>query len=222
MKKATVVALGILAVMFLLMIASAWNDTAIVDELAHIPAGFGYVTQGDYRLNPEHPPIIKVLAAASANLFVHPHFPTDTSFWRDDINSQWAQGAKFLYGSGNNADAIIFWSRLPIMLLAILFGWLLFAWTRKRFGNATALLTLTFFAFSPTILAHSRFVTTDIGAAFGFFIGIASFIAFLEKPTQRNVIIAGILWALPNCSSFLLFFWSDVCRVDCRMGFYSA
>ena len=204
MKKVNVIALGILAVSLILMIASAWNDSAIVDELAHIPAGIGYVTQGDYRLNPEHPPLIKVLAALSANLFVHPHFSIDTPYWRDDINGQWAQGAKFLYGSGNNADQIIFWSRLPLMLLAVLFGWLLFAWTRKRFGALTALLTLTFFAFSPTILAHARFVTTDLGAAFGFFIGIAGFIAFLEKPTRRNIIIAGILFGIAELLKFSL------------------
>lgn len=202
MKKTTILALGILAVMLVLMIASAWNDSAIVDELAHIPAGFGYVTQGDYRLNPEHPPLIKVLSALSANLFVHPRFPTDTSSWQNDINGQWAQGAKFLYGSANNADQIIFWSRLPIMLLAILFGWFLFAWTRRRFGNATALLTLTFFAFSPTILAHARFVTTDMGAAFGFFIGIAGFIGFLERPTWRNILIAGILLGIAQLLKF--------------------
>ncbi len=204
MKKVNIIALGILSVMLVLMIASSWNDSAIVDELAHIPAGFGYVVQHDYRLNPEHPPLIKVLAAASANLFVHPHFPTDTSYWQDDVNGQWAQGAKFLYGSGNNADQIIFWSRLPIMLLAVLFGWLLFAWSRKKFGSATALLTLAFFAFSPTILAHSRFVTTDLGAAFGFFIGIASFIAFLERPTWRNVLIAGILCGIAELLKFSL------------------
>lgn len=198
------IALGILGVMLVLMIASSWNDSAIIDELAHIPAGFGYVTQLDYRLNPEHPPLIKALAAFSADLFVHPHFPTDTSYWQTDINGQWAQGAKFLYGSGNDADQIIFWSRLPLMLLAVLFGWLLFQWVRKRFGAPTALLTLTFFAFSPTVLAHARFVTTDLGAAFGFFIGIAGFIAFLERPTWRNVAIAGVLCGIAELLKFSL------------------
>ncbi|MFY9462794.1 MAG: glycosyltransferase family 39 protein [Candidatus Sungiibacteriota bacterium] len=204
MKKVNLIALGILAVMLVLMIASAWNDAAIVDELAHIPAGFGYITQGDHRLNPEHPPLIKVLAALSANLFVHPRFPTDTVAWRDDINGQWTQGSQFLYGSGNNADQIIFWSRLPLILLAILFGWLLFQWTRRRFGDTAALLTLTFFAFSPTMLAHARFVTTDLGAAFGFFIGIAGFIAFLERPTWRNVFIAGVLCGIAQLLKFSL------------------
>lgn len=191
MKKATIAATCILGVMLALMVTSVWNDSATVDELAHIPAGFGYVTQLDYRLNPEHPPLIKALAALSAQIFVWPHFPTDTPYWRDEVNGQWAQGATFLYDSGNDADKIIFWSRLPLILLAVGFGWFLFWWTKQRFGNAAGLLTLTLFAFSPTVLAHSRYVTTDLGAAFGFFIAIASFILFLEKPDWRRVLLAG-------------------------------
>ncbi len=192
MNRARTAAVVILAAMFILMLASVWNDSATMDELAHIPAGFGYVTQLDYRLNPEHPPLIKALSALSAWIAARPRFPTDTSYWRDDVNGQWAQGAKFLYESGNDADKIIFWSRLPLILLTVLFGWLLFRWSQKRFGSATALLTLAFFAFSPTILAHGRYVTTDLGAALGFFIGIASFTSFLEKPSRRNTAIAGL------------------------------
>jgi 4-amino-4-deoxy-L-arabinose transferase-like glycosyltransferase len=163
-----------------------------MDELAHIPAGFGYVKELDFRLNPEHPPLIKALAAGLADLVVRPVFPTGTPFWQKDVNGQWDQGTAFLYESGNDADRIIFWSRLPLMLLAVLFGWLFFLWTRERFGSETALLALSLFAFSPTVLAHSRYVTTDLGAAFGFFLGIATFLSFLERPVLKNIILAGL------------------------------
>ncbi|MBI3442987.1 MAG: phospholipid carrier-dependent glycosyltransferase [Candidatus Sungbacteria bacterium] len=192
MKKTNLLALSILAVMFILMIGSVWNDSAITDELAHIPAGYGYVTQLDYRLNPEHPPLVKAIAALSSWLVVRPRFPIDTKAWQSDINGQWDQGRAFLYESGNNADRILFWSRFPLMLMAIGLGRLLFAWTRKRFNTTTALLVLIFYAFSPTVLAHSRYVTTDIGATLGFFIGIASFIAFLESPTRSRLMRAGL------------------------------
>ncbi|MBI2640311.1 MAG: glycosyltransferase family 39 protein [Candidatus Sungbacteria bacterium] len=204
MSKVNFFAGAILFIMFLLMLGSVWNDSATMDELAHIPAGFGYVTQLDYRLNPEHPPLLKALAAISGWIFARPYFPTDTPYWKDDINGQWAQGAKFLYESGNDADKIIFWSRLPLILLTIFFGWLLFSWTRKRFGNSAALLTLLLFAFSPTILTHARYVTTDLGAALGFFIGIASFISFLENPTRKNLAIAGIIFGIVQLLKFSL------------------
>lgn len=186
----------LLAVMALLMIGSVWHDAATVDELAHIPSGFGYVTELDYRLNPEHPPLIKALAALSAQLIVRPYFPTETVHWREEVNSQWSQGGAFLYGFENDADRIIFWSRLPLILLTVLFGWLFYRWTDRRFGRRVALFTLVLLTFSPTILAHGRLVTTDMGAVLGFFIGIASFIAFLERPDGRRIMLAGALFGV--------------------------
>lgn len=221
-------AVVLLAIMFLLMLGSMRGDSAIIDELAHIPAGFGYL-QGDYRLNPEHPPLIKTLAAVSGWLFARPHtttggncagiggylqclfgvgaspnFPTDTKTWQKDVNGQWEQGAIFLYESGNDADRLIFWMRLPIVFLALFFGWLIFRWVQKRFGSRAALLSLTFYAFSPTFLTHSRFVTTDLGAAFGFFIGIVSFVWFLERPTWKNAVLTGLVFAAAQLLKFSL------------------
>ena len=33
------------------------------DEVAHLPAGYSYLHWDDYRLNPQHPPLVKMLAA---------------------------------------------------------------------------------------------------------------------------------------------------------------
>ena len=181
----------LLGIMFFLMIASASNESAIMDELAHIPAGYSYVALMDMRLNPEHPPLIKDLAGIPL-LFLDLNFPTDVKAWKDDLNGQWDMGRIFLYEAGNDADQILFWARLPMMLLAILFGWILYAWTQRRFGRTTALMTLFLFAFSPTFIAHSRYVTTDLAASFGFLIGLLTFIDFLEQPTRKHAVIAGI------------------------------
>ncbi len=185
------IALSILGLMFVLMFFSAQNESAIMDELAHIPAGYSYLTQKDYRLNPEHPPLIKDLAALPL-LFLNLNFPTDVKAWAKDINGQWDMGRIFLYESGNNPDQILFWSRLPLMLLALLFGWFIFNWSKRLYGDRVGLLVLLFFAFSPTFIAHSRYVTTDLAAAFGFFIGITAFVKYLELPNAKRLIAAGL------------------------------
>lgn len=210
------IAAGMLGVMFLLLFFSAWNDSAIMDELAHIPAGYSYLTQKDMRLNPEHPPLIKDIAALPL-LFFNPNFPIDQKFWTEDINGQWTAGSVFLYESGNDPDKILRFARLPVMLLALLFGFLLFKWVRGKYGNKIALLTLFFFTLSPTFLAHSRYVTTDLAAAFGFFIGIFTFTKFLENnfsqkvalsvPTEnykKYLIIAGIAFGVAELLKFSL------------------
>lgn len=197
-------AVFILAVMFAILITSITMDSATMDELAHIPAAFGYVMELDYRLNPEHPPLLKVLSGYVGWLGAQPSFPTDTPFWQEYVNGQWDQGRAFLYESGNNADRIIFWSRIPTILMTLLFGWLLFAETKRRFGKAAGLIALTLFAFSPTILAHGRYVTTDIAAAFGFFIGLVAFIRFIELPSWKNILIAGIAFGVAQLLKFSL------------------
>ncbi len=203
MSKSNILAFGILGLMFILPISSAWNDSAIMDELAHIPSGYSYVALQDYRLNPEHPPLLKDLTGLSL-LLVRPNFPTNIASWTSDINGQWIQGSEFLYNAGNNPDTIVFFSRLPFILLAVFFGWLLFWYVKKRYNDRIALLSLFFFAFSPTFLAHSRYVTTDMGAAFGFFIGILGLVTFLERPTLKNVLLAGLLLGIAQLLKFSL------------------
>ncbi len=193
----------LLGIMFVLMLASSWNDSAIMDELAHAPAGYSYVFLQDYRLNPEHPPLIKMLAALPL-AFTDIRFPTDVKSWTDDVNGQWEQGRLFLYGAGNDAERILGLMRLPEMLLAILFGAMLWVWARRHFNPRAANLTLFFYAFSPTFIAHSRFITTDLAAAFGFFIGIAAFLRFLKSPTRKNILIAGLALGVAELAKFSL------------------
>ena len=189
--------------MFALMLASARGDSAIIDELAHVPAGYSYLALRDYRLNPEHPPLIKDLAA-SLLLFADVNFPINVPSWTDDVNGQWTQGAIFLYEAGNHPDVILGLMRLPLMILAVLFGWLLWSWTRRNFSEPVAHLALIFYAFSPTFIAHSRFVTTDLAAAFGFFIGLVTFLKFLDQPSAKNILMAGLAFGTAQLLKFSL------------------
>src|SRR3989344_4822805 len=165
------VAVSLLVAMFVFMFFSSVNESAIMDELAHIPAGYSYLTQKDYRLNPEHPPLIKDLAGLPL-LFLNLNFPEKDRAWlqQNSAPAWWTQfdlGTKFLYESGNNPREIIIWSRLPMVLLLLGFGLFLFKWAKELGGNYAGLATLTLFSFSPEFIAHGRLVTTDVGAALG-------------------------------------------------------
>ncbi|MBI2054885.1 MAG: glycosyltransferase family 39 protein [Candidatus Sungbacteria bacterium] len=195
---------SLLLVMFVLMLGSSMGDSAIMDELAHIPAGYSYVRFFDYRLNPEHPPLVKILAAAPL-LFLHLNYPQNDVSWTTEVNGQWVQGAKFLYESGNDPDKILFWARLPMILLTVFTGALIYWWVKTRFGRKVGLMTLTLFTFSPTFLAHGHYVTTDIGATLGFFIGLATFVQFLESPTKKNILIAGAAFGVAELLKFSTF-----------------
>ena len=146
-----------------LMIGGAARDSAIMGELAHIPAGYGYVSQLDYRLNPEHPPLVKVLSALPL-LFSHPSFPTNLPAWQTAVNGQWDMGGAFLYQANDHqAQSILFLARLFPILLTLGLVFLTYWWSRKLVGPLWALLPTFFVALSPNILAHGHYVTTDIG-----------------------------------------------------------
>ncbi|MDP2668355.1 MAG: glycosyltransferase family 39 protein [bacterium] len=193
-RHSNYIAVLMLAFMLALMIGSSWNDSATFDEVAHIPSGYTALKYQDSRLNPEHPPLIKDLAAFPL-LFMNLKFELRPDFWQNpNVNDrQWQVGHALLYEFGNDPDKILFAARLPIMLLAVIFGWLFFVLTKKQYGSRVGLLTLFFYCFSPTVLAHSRYVTTDIGAAFGFFLGIVFFLKFLERPDWKRTIWLGLV-----------------------------
>jgi len=188
------VAFLLLAAMFFAAFFSLKQDSLTFDELAHIPAGYSYLTEKDYRLNPEHPPLVKDLAAIPL-LFLDLNFPSnDTNWTQDDGPPPWWKqfniGTEFLYRSGNNPQQIIFWARLPMLGLTILLGLFLFLWAKKYMGNWAGLGVLALFTFSPTFLAHGRLVATDIGAAFGVTIAMYYWLEFLKNPASKPKFIA--------------------------------
>jgi hypothetical protein len=159
------------------------------------------------RLNPEHPPLLKDLASLPL-LFLKLNFPSSHPSWvQKEPPAWWHQfdfAGEFLYRAGNNPDKILFWSRLVMILLSVFFGWFLFFWSRRLFGDAAALLSLFFFSFSPTILAHGRLVTTDVGAAFGAAFATFFWLKFLENPMRKNIILAGLSFGIAMLVKFSL------------------
>lgn len=201
-----------LLLIFMLGVAyySMLGDSAIMDEVAHLPAGYSYVTQGDMRINPEHPPLIKDLAGLSVLVWskisgVAIKFPSDIKAWTQDINGQWDFGFNFMYGQGNPPDSMLYAGRLPMLLILLILGIYIFKWTKELWGKAAALLALFFFAFSPTFIAHGRFVTTDVAAAAAVFISTYYFIRYLKNPSTFNLILTGIIFGIGQLAKFSLF-----------------
>lgn len=187
-------------------VLNAKNDAATYDEVAHIPAAYSYVTQHDTRINPEHPPLIKDLAGIPL-LFMHLNFDTSQKFWTGDLpnmwdEGQWAAGRHLLYEAGNNPDKIIFWARIPIILLSIILGLFLFKWGKELAGTSAGLFALILYAFDPNILGHNHFVTTDIGIAAFLTFSFYYFLKFIKNPSWKNVLLGGIFLGLLLVSKF--------------------
>lgn len=178
------------------------EDSLTFDESSHIPAGYSYISQQEYRINPEHPPLIKDLAGVLPYIFLKLNFPSDHPSWSQNVNDQWAFGSQLLYKSGNDPDKIIFLARLPMILVLLVLGIYIFRWSRELGGNTAGLLALALFSFSPTVLAHGRLVTTDVGAAAGMFIATYYFLKMLRVETPRSIIFSGVSFGLAQLIKF--------------------
>jgi hypothetical protein len=187
---------------FSLMLWASRTDSAIMDELAHIPAGYGYVSQLDYRLNPEHPPLIKALAMLPVEMFVQPTYPITNPAWTTELNGQWDMGTAFLYNSGNDANAILWTARLIPILITILTIILVYFLARRMMGKMWALLPAFLFALDPNVLAHGHYVTTDVGAAFGILLATFFFLKFIDKPTTKHLWYAGLAFGVAQLCKF--------------------
>jgi len=191
----------LLIIVFFVCFFGMKGDSTTMDEMSHIPAGYSYLTQKDYLINPEHPPLVKDLAAVPL-LFLDLNFPEDHNSWTEGTNEQWTYGSQFLYYSGNDADQITFLARVPMILLLLFLGWFIFRWTKELAGNKVALLVLTLFSFSPTFLAHGRLVTTDVAAALGVVMTSYFWIKFLKNPSKKNIIFAGLIFGISMLLKF--------------------
>lgn len=158
----------------------AAHSSATSDEVPHIGAGVRYL-QGDLRLNREHPPLIKLLAASmlparSFQLQLPPGSPSE---------QQWLFGSAVLHRPGERPLELLLRARAPVLALnALCLLWLVF-WAARAFGDAAACYAACLWATCPLWLAHASLVTTDAAASTFLFASAASGAALVEAEPVR-------------------------------------
>jgi len=97
---------------------------------------------------------------------------------------------QFVYS--NDAEAILFRTRMAAAMLTLLLGALLFAFAREMFGNVAAFISLTLLVFEPNILAHGAVVTTDIGMSCLLLATVYAFYRYVKKPSAGRLVLTGL------------------------------
>jgi hypothetical protein len=179
---------GLLITLFLQLVLASSRNSASFDEPAHIYAGYLQWTHGYYTLNP---PLIRYLIAApllGMKLKEPPIQPRS-------IRAHEIQGGKdFVFQ--NDAETILFRSRMSVVALALLLALLVFFATREMFGAGAGLIALGLLAFDPTFLAHSSLATTDTGQALFMFWAIYVFYGYVKEPTALRLAAVSIVVGL--------------------------
>ncbi len=174
----------ILAVLIVILMAflaggSALRESITADEVPHIGAGLSYLQKLDFRLNPEHPPLAKVMAAAP---LVMQGARADYGSYTWEFSNQpiraylgeWVFG-HFVVATWNDPWNIVPWARLPMLLLMLALGLGIYYWGSQLGGPWGGVLSLAAYAGAPTMLAFGPLVLTDTAATLFCLLAVWSF-----------------------------------------------
>ncbi len=183
---------GALLVVFAVSLLSQMaRDSCTWDEGNHIYAGLHMWKHADYGLNPEHPPLVKLVATApllSSNLRLDE--PRDLEF----VKAAFLGGRSLLIE--NDAHSILWRTRLTAGLFALLLALVVFAASTEILGVGAGLLALGVLVFEPNVLAHSARVTSDIGISLFLLAAVYAFYRYLKAPSMLRLTVTGLVAGL--------------------------
>ena len=198
---------------FLAPVVLMRGKSVTFDEVTHLPSGYSYLVQHAVRYNQQHPPLIKEICALPLLLIgvkIPGSFP----------DSEWNFGEEFLFSQ--DADKILFWGRLPAVLMSVALGLLNMCWATDLWGKSAGLFALFLYAFDPTITAHSQLVTTDIGVAFFSTLYLYSLRRYLSDPGWKRLCLAGLSLGMALGAKFSAIVLLPISVVLIMMGSWSS
>lgn len=217
---------GLLLILFLQGVYSAWTLGQTVDETFYNGTGYALVRYNNYKFIAEHPPLIIQLGALPL-LFLQPKFPIE-NYVRlpgTDLVDISKTGAQFLYQMGNDPQWILFLERVPMILLTVILGFGIFQFGREVYGKWGALLALLLYTFTPDVIGNGSLYMTDMGVTVFYFFAIYAVKKFFDGPTAQRVTIAGIACGLAFVSKisslilipvvlclFFIYYFSELSR----------
>ena len=164
--KDTGIRLRVFVLVVLLLVAGTIFRSAIatrmdgftIDEAYHIAAGVSYVRYADFRINPEHPPLVKMWVGSfiSATGF---HLSTIRPFADKADERDFTEQDVYFNNDFNSVQRrvrIAMWTLNGLLLVLLAFA------VRRTFGPGVALGTLLFLAIDPTVAGHLPVVMTDL------------------------------------------------------------
>jgi hypothetical protein len=194
---------ALLACLGATQLVPAWQESNIGDEPVELAAGYSYLKTGDFRMNPEHPPFAKILAALPL-LALRASLPLDSIFWTKA--DEYGFAMQFFARNSQSIDTLLFASRLVSIIFTACLGLAIALWTRSTFGPGAAMLALALYAFDPTVIAHGHYVKNDLPVTLFCFLAAIAWCAFLARPRLVRLALAGVALGLAVATKFSALF----------------
>jgi 4-amino-4-deoxy-L-arabinose transferase-like glycosyltransferase len=221
------VPIALAAILLLLMAVlsggAARRESITIDEVAHIGAGVSYLQKLDMRMNGEHPPLAKVLAALPlVARGVHADY-SDVSWSFSghgfaSILGEWPWGHAIAL-RWNNPYATVWWARVPMLFLTLLLGVVVYRCAAELGGPWAGLLCLVAYVTTPAFLVFGPLVVTDVAVTLFSLLTLWSFASLWRAPSRRTLVPFGLFLGaafLSKFSSGLLLFCFLAFRLSLR------
>ena len=191
------VALALLAVPVFQLVYASRANSVTWDEGHHLFDGYNILTQHDYGLNPEVPPLVKMVAAAPL-LRMHLYVPPLQG--RAEQTEAFLDGKDFLFR--NDANTLLFRARMAcaVFMVGLAVGVLVAGW--EMFGWLAGLIGLALLVFDPNFLAHGALVTTDVGIACCMFWAVYLAYRYEKRPSLGRLLLVGVVSGLAMVTKF--------------------
>jgi 4-amino-4-deoxy-L-arabinose transferase-like glycosyltransferase len=173
---------ALLAALVLQLAYGLATDGATADELTYLGAGFRH-WHGDFRIDPDHPPLAKLIGAAPLPFFG----PTMTGTRPDDDQDGWAY--RFFHDD-NRDRPLLRAARVSAIVVALLLALLVYAWARQ--SAAAALVALFAVVFQPGFLAHGHLATTDMICALTMVATSWAYARFEDRPSAGRAVLVAL------------------------------
>jgi hypothetical protein len=181
----------LLVFLFVFAGGAALRESVTFDEVAHIGAGVSDLQRLDLRFNEEHPPLPKALAALPLVLrgtradYTHVSWTASESFSQGFLG-EWVFG-HWLLMSWNDPVSTLAWARLPMLLLTLVLGWVLYVFGCRLGGPWGGLLCLAVYVSTPTFLTFGPLVLTDVPITLFSLLALWTFAELWSDPNPLNV-----------------------------------
>lgn len=169
-------------------------NSAVFDEGMHIAAGYRYWQCADYGINPEHPPLAKLVAAAPIRHWQLGEFtgPCGTSA---TSNAQ-LLGIGYRLMNSPRAEELLRAARTAMMVFPILLLLTVFFATRAWFGPLAAGWAVLLTVFEPNLTAHGVLVATDMAVTATTLLAVFLAWRYLRRPGILRMLLLGLAMGL--------------------------
>jgi tetratricopeptide (TPR) repeat protein len=190
------VVIALVTLFWLQIILAVRPQAQTFDEGFHLFAGYRYAQCGDFGINSEHPPLMKLVAGTALRIVHTP--PPSTPCGQDSTGKfdGYGLGLKYLYHSGLNADDVLFRARFAVSIFSILLALVCWAFAREMFGTLAGVLALAWLAFEPNLIAHGALITTDIAVSAFLLATVYAMYRYWQEPGTVCLLLAGVFTGL--------------------------